>query len=104
MLNKMKILEGLEFCTKADAEHQCENCQYHEQAYCDCELKDDALALLKEYEAKEGKWIEQIDYMGDIYYDCSICGESWMTIEGTPWQNGMDYCPHCGAKMNLESR
>lgn len=57
------------------------------------------LALLKEQEAKTGKWIEQTDYMGDTYYDCSVCNESWMTIEGTPWVNGMNYCPHCGAKM-----
>lgn len=55
--------------------------------------------LLKEQEVKTGKWIEQIDYLGDTYYDCSVCNESWMTIEGTPWVNGMNYCPHCGAKM-----
>lgn len=54
---------------------------------------------LKEQEAKTGIWIEKTDYMGDTYYDCSVCGESWTTIDGTPWQNGMNYCPHCGAKM-----
>ena len=57
------------------------------------------IALLKEQEVKTGKWIEQTDYMGDTYYDCSVCNESWITIEGTPWVNGMNYCPHCGAKM-----
>lgn len=60
---------------------------------------DMIIALLKEQEAKTGKWIEQTDYMGDTYYDCSVCNESWITIEGTPWLNGMNYCPHCGAKM-----
>ena len=60
--------------------------------------------LLKEQEVKTGKWIERIDYMGDTYYDCSVCNESWITIEGTPWVNGMNYCPHCGAKMNQEGR
>lgn len=55
--------------------------------------------LLKEKEAKTGKWIEQEDYNLDTYYDCSVCGESWSTVEGTPWQNGMNYCPNCGAKM-----
>lgn len=59
---------------------------------------------LKEQEVKTGKWIEQTDYLGDTYYDCSVCNESWITIEGTPWVNGMNYCPHCGAKMEFEGR
>lgn len=46
-----------------------------------------------------GKWIEKDGWDGDVYYDCSVCGESWTTIEGTPWDNGMNYCPNCGAKM-----
>ena len=50
-------------------------------------------------ERKKGKWIEQTDYIGDTYYDCSVCGESWTTIDGTPWENGMNFCPHCGARM-----
>ena len=62
------------------------------------------LELLKEQEVKTGKWIEKTDYMGDTYYDCSVCNESWITIEGTPWVNGMNYCPHCGAKMEFEGR
>lgn len=48
---------------------------------------------------KQGHWIEKDGFDGDVYYDCSECGESWTTIEGTPWQNGMAYCPNCGAKM-----
>ena len=53
-------------------------------------------------ERKTGKWIEKDGWDGDVYYDCSVCGESWITIEGTPWENGMNYCPHCGAKMEGE--
>lgn len=44
-----------------------------------------------------GKWIEREDYYGDTYYDCSVCGESWTTIEGTSWDNGMNFCPNCGS-------
>ena len=47
-----------------------------------------------------GHWVEQEDGRGETYYDCSICGESWTTIDGTPMQNNMNYCPNCGAKMN----
>ena len=49
---------------------------------------------------KHGHWIELTDYVGDTYYDCSACGESWTTIEGDPWDNGMNYCPKCGTKMD----
>ena len=53
-------------------------------------------------ERKTGKWIEKDGWDGDVYYDCSACGESWTTIEGTPWDNDMNYCPHCGAKMGAD--
>lgn len=48
---------------------------------------------------KIGEWIQKDGYDGDVYYDCSACGESWATIEGDPWLNGMNYCPNCGARM-----
>lgn len=51
-----------------------------------------------------GKWIERDDGWGGNYYDCSVCGESWTTIDGTPFDNGMKYCPHCGAKMIEEQQ
>jgi DNA-directed RNA polymerase subunit RPC12/RpoP len=50
---------------------------------------------------KTGRWIEKDGYDGDVYYDCSVCGESWASIEGTPKTNGMKYCPNCGAKMEV---
>lgn len=52
-----------------------------------------------EQEPKTGHWIEKDGFDGDTYYDCSECGESWTTIEGTPWKNGMNYCPNCGCRM-----
>ena len=50
-------------------------------------------------EPKEGHWIEKDGFDGDTYYDCSVCGNSWTTIDGTPMNNDMNYCPNCGAKM-----
>lgn len=58
--------------------------------------------LLKTEQPKHGHWIEQEGFDSDVYYDCSVCGESWVTVEGTPEDNGMIYCPHCGAKMDEE--
>ncbi len=33
-------------------------------------------------------------------YKCSSCGRVQIIIDGTPKENGWDYCPHCGAKMD----
>ena len=53
-------------------------------------------------EQKEGHWIEKDGFDGDTYYDCSVCGNSWTTIDGTPMNNDMNYCPKCGARMKGE--
>ena len=49
-------------------------------------------------EQKHGKWIvEDEDYNA---YKCSVCGEVWCIIDGTPQENGCNYCQHCGSKMD----
>ena len=63
------------------------------------EALDEAIKALSVPEREKGEWIEKEGYDGDTYYDCSACGNSWITIEGTPWNNGMDFCPNCGADM-----
>lgn len=47
----------------------------------------------------EGEWIEHDDDWCGAYYTCSVCGCDWTTIDGTPQENNMRYCPECGAKM-----
>lgn len=51
---------------------------------------------------RHGRWNEEspdcLD--GDSVYVCSVCGETWTLIEGTPLDNNMHYCPNCGAKMD----
>ena len=47
----------------------------------------------------KGEWIEREDWDGDNYYECSVCGESFVLIDGTPSMNLYHYCPNCGAKM-----
>lgn len=49
---------------------------------------------------RHGEWIEEEGYNGDDFYRCSACGEYWVTIDGTPAENNMHFCPHCGAKMD----
>ena len=47
----------------------------------------------------EGEWIVHEDDWCGTYYTCSVCGCDWTTIDGTPQENNMRYCPECGAKM-----
>lgn len=49
-----------------------------------------------------GEWIEREDWNGDSYYDCSVCGESFVLFDGTPSMNLYHYCPNCGADMRKE--
>lgn len=51
-------------------------------------------------EVKHGRWIEQVKIRKDgkprlVHWQCSLCG----VFLGTSTAN---FCPHCGAKMDLE--
>lgn len=73
--------------------------------YNNCTRYDTLKHMLDELtEQKTGHWIEKDGYGGVTYYDCSECGGSWTTIDGTPWNQGMQYCPNCGAKMESEDK
>ena len=49
---------------------------------------------------KRGEWKEtDMGWDGDTAWVCSVCGEPWTLIDGTPKENNMNYCPNCGAKM-----
>lgn len=103
MTDMEKVIEGVKHCKFGSWEPCYENdCPYYQSNDCTDELKDDILSLLKEQpEQKHGHWIEQDDY-NDTYYKCSVCGEPWVLIDGTPLENGMHFCPKCGARMESE--
>ena len=46
---------------------------------------------------RHGRWIEKEKYTFGIMYECSLC-ENRILDNGHPW----NYCPNCGAKMDLE--
>lgn len=80
-----------DFCVDEDS--LCCVCTHYNDGggeYRECEI----------VEAKHGEWIEKEEIYGDVYYTCSNCGEDWTTIDGTPFENGMNFCPQCGAKMD----
>lgn len=65
--------------------------------------REDALAA-DVVEVRHGEWIEKDDGWGGVLYTCSACRCDWTTIDGTPFENNMRYCPECGAKMDGERR
>ena len=69
---------------------------------------DDLVNTIREQPAadvqpvKRGKWeeIEEYGGWGDTYFRCSICGDEWDLAIGAPIENGLKYCPNCGARMD----
>ena len=93
----VKCIHALPSVNVRQTEKKCVNCQHLDTFLCvDCKAENH---WEQKVERQTGEWIEKDGYDGDVYYDCSVCGESWTTIEGTPWDNGMKFCPNCGAKM-----
>lgn len=48
---------------------------------------------------RRGRWTDHNDEWDGGYYECSVCGEAFTFIEGTPKENLYNYCPNCGARM-----
>lgn len=51
-----------------------------------------------------GRWEPEDNYFDGDTWCCSACREPFALIEGTPTDNGMKYCPNCGAKMDGEEK
>lgn len=63
------------------------------------EIIGDAIKTIDDQQQKKGHWIEKVDFDSNPYYECSVCGVLWTMIDGTPEDNGMKYCPRCGARL-----
>ena len=46
-----------------------------------------------------GNWIAEADFLMDVVNRCSVCGEEFVLIDGTPADNNYNFCPCCGADM-----
>lgn len=42
------------------------------------------------------------NFLGEIYFVCSHCGEGLILEDGTPLENLYKFCPFCGAKIEAE--
>ena len=47
----------------------------------------------------QGEWTTHEGYDGDEYYECSVCKDAFVLMEGTPKDNNYNFCPNCGADM-----
>lgn len=62
---------------------------------------DEIYKRLGYYENREirGKW-KFVDLDGYWYNECSVCGGRTENSDGSP--PDFNYCPNCGAKMDME--
>ena len=84
---------------RQDAIDACHNWDDGENAYAYGDIVIERLQALPSAERKRGEWSLNIDdWFGDCY-KCSACGEEFVLNEGTPKDNGYNYCPNCGSEM-----
>lgn len=48
---------------------------------------------------KQDEWDDE-----DGIYRCSVCGNKFILIDGTPEMNLYNYCPNCGARMDTQAQ
>ena len=104
MADREKVIKGLEVHMDLLGGN-CNDCPYHsdEEIWPQCSLRilKDALELLKEQEAKTGKWI--LDDEDANSWECSECGGLLIINDGTPHENDWYFCPYCGSKLEEQA-
>ncbi len=52
-------------------------------------------------EVVHGEWaIFEDGWNSEVIYECSVCKEAFVTLDGEPMEKLWNYCPNCGAKMD----
>ncbi len=97
---------------KAVYEKACEGCTKHGDKPGECYHDEPCERLIFEFSTapaveaepvRHGEWtVIDNDWNEETIYKCSICKEELVTIDGTPAKDLWNYCPNCGAKMDLE--
>ena len=103
MTDYSELVKALRCCSTQTCDNEA--CDYMGMGWpgCAAGLAHDAAAAIEELQAqlpKRGEWKEtEMGWDGDTAWVCSVCGEPWTLIDGTPKENNMNFCPNCGAKM-----
>lgn len=85
-----ETIDGLKYIADSPSH---ENGGFHPNTVA---IAKDALKFIKRFD-KICFWKYDIDYN---YYHTD-CGEDFTLEEGTPYQNKMRYCYHCGRKLRV---
>ena len=102
MINKEKVIKGLEACTAWDGLHQCQpkfygyDCPYDDEADCKLALMKDALALLKEKEPQPVIFDRQCEEEPDHWVRKGFCPKCHQVVL---WMVNREYCGFCGQKV-----
>ena len=85
--------------TKQCDKHKCMELQAIEHILSDYKrvLKENEELNKKIKEQKECAFRE--DGTEECLWCCSNCHDEWLFYEGTPEENNLKYCPHCGARI-----
>ena len=97
----MKILE--EMIENANIENMDMNdCFGGEHIEAIEHILSDYKRVLKENEelnSVKKECVFREDGTEECLWHCSNCHDEWLFYEGTPEENNLKYCPHCGAKV-----
>ena len=102
-LKNLKVQTGSLACLGCGWEQNCstQGCRIIREAAAQLE----ALAIASDVApVVHGRWIDLREDDMDYEWKCSSCGETFgMAHEDvSPYDVGLNYCPNCGAKMDLE--
>ena len=101
MINRQKVIKGIDICLQR---FRCrEDCPYYnyEKIGCMEQLREDALALLKEQEAKKVLQIRNVAYRTIGY--CPSCGRGLDSYhDGNSGEHITHFCYNCGQAVKWE--
>lgn len=93
-IDKEKLIKSLELSIKSWSADFNSNAPVIARTYRDVLSRVKNIPVADVAEVKHGKW--------DINKNCSVCGVyKFEGLDADVWADwDIDYCPHCGAKMD----
>ncbi len=79
---------------------ECEHCEAKTGLY---DYESDALDAWNDRVPlrEKGYWVRSQEPEANVW-QCTECGEEWQLEDGTPEENHMNYCNHCGARLIMQ--
>lgn len=79
-------------------------CNHCESRVSEYRTPEEAIAAwnTRAFESKSGKWTLYEDEDTNAW-ECSVCHEVIQLMEGNPQENKCNFCPNCGAHLEMET-